>query len=249
MDAALRDRFIDLWRKYFRSAELPIACFYTSREEAAPAASVPAGHRCVVALLAQARNGRALRLSAESAGCGGARRYLGFGQELEPDFAYFLSCGVPGRLEGERYKQSPELVQSFVAHSQPFTAPAPFLVVKRWDGLDAEDAPEIVIFLAPPDVLAGLFTLANYDETDDAVVAPFGAGCASIIQRPYLEARSRRPRVVLGMFDVSARPYVPPDVLSMAIPMQKFERMVANMDQSFLATRSWAKLGARMSGA
>jgi len=32
-----------------------------------------------------------------------------------PHFEYFLSCGIPGKLEGERYKKSPELVKEFRA--------------------------------------------------------------------------------------------------------------------------------------
>jgi hypothetical protein len=247
MDLALRDRFVDLWRTRFGSAELPIACYYTGREDAAPPASVPAGHRCLIALLAQVRGGRAVRVDARSAGCGGAKRYLGFTQELAPQFEYFLSCGIPGKLAGERYKQSPELVKDLVQRSERFVAPSPFLVFKRWDSLEATDTPEVVVFLARPDVLAGLFTLANYDEAENSVIAPFGAGCGSIVQHAYLEARAPRPRAVLGMFDVSARPYVPADTLSFAVPMQKFQRMVANMDQSFLITPSWTKVRQRMS--
>jgi hypothetical protein len=104
-----------------------------------------------------------------------------------------------------------------------------------------------VIFFAPADVLSGLFTLVNFDEIDpDAVIAPFGSGCSSIVYHPYRELGSDRPRAVLGMFDVSARPCVEPGVLSFAIPWPKFVRMVAHMDESFLITDSWRKVRLRM---
>jgi len=48
------------------------------------------------------------------------------------------------------------------------------------------------------------------------------------------------------MFDVSARPFVPADVLTFAVPMKKFESMVENMDESFLITESWAKVKNRI---
>jgi hypothetical protein len=48
------------------------------------------------------------------------------------------------------------------------------------------------------------------------------------------------------MFDVSARPFVPKDVLTFAAPMSKFTRMVANMEESFLITPSWAKVQKRI---
>ena len=97
-------------------------------------------------------------------------------------------------------------------------------------------------------MLSGLFTLANYDEpTNEAVFCPMGAGCATIVQIPMAECASDRPRAVLGMFDVSARPGVPPECLTFSIPIRKFERMVADMDESFLITGSWEKVRDRLS--
>jgi len=64
---------------------------------------------------------------------------------------------------------------------------------------------------------------------------------------PYLEKDSERPRGVLGMFDVSARPYVPKDTLTFSLPINKFERMVENMNESFLITQSWQKVSKRIS--
>ena len=164
-----------------------------------------------------------------------------------PNFEYFLSCGIPGKLEGERYKKTPELVRELFQHVPTFTAPCKYIVFKRWDLLKEEDQPQVVIFFSPPDVLSGLFTLANYHEpTNDAVFCPMGAGCGTIVQYPLNECKSDRPRAVLGMFDVSARPGVDSKSLTFSIPMQKFERMVDNMDESFLITGSWQKVRARL---
>jgi hypothetical protein len=162
-------------------------------------------------------------------------------------FEYFLSCGIPGEMEGERYKQSPELVREHLKHQAPLQAPATYAVFKRWDNLAEGDDPAVVIFFAPPDVLSGLFTLANFDEADPhGVMAPFGAGCASIVDYPYRELQSGRPRAVLGMFDVSARPCVPAGVLTFAVPWPKFVRMLDNTGESFLITESWNKVRGRL---
>jgi len=129
-----------------------------------------------------------------------------------------------------------------------FKAPARFIVFKRWDMLETADSPEVVIFLAQPDVLSGLFTLANFDEAEpNGIFAPFSAGCGSIVQYPYLEGKSKRSRGVIGMFDVSARPFVPSDVLTFSAPMNKFNRMIDNMEESFLFTGSWKKVQKRIS--
>jgi len=50
----------------------------------------------------------------------------------------------------------------------------------------------------------------------------------------------------MGMFDISARPYVEANKLSFAIPFPKFERMVENMGESFLITGSWRSVSRRM---
>jgi uncharacterized protein (DUF169 family) len=247
MDITLRETFLNRWRQRFGSAELPIAFYYTDQERDLALVSPPAGHCCLLATLAQVRQGTSLRFDARGVACGGGQRYLGFTQELRPNFDYFLSVGIPGQLEGERYKKSPELVREVVQRLPRFAAPAPFIVFKRWDALEEGDEPAVVVFFARPDVLSGLFTLANFDEPEaNGVCAPFAAGCGSIVQYPYLEAAADRPRGVLGMFDVSARPFVPADTLSFAVPMGKFRRMVANMEESFLITPSWEMVRRRI---
>ena len=91
-------------------------------------------------------------------------------------------------MEGERYKKSPEIVRQLIENSPQFEAPGNYIVFKRWDKLDQIDEPEVVIFLAQSDVLSGLFTLAGFEEVErESVVAPFAAGCGSIVLYPYLE--------------------------------------------------------------
>lgn len=250
MDIKTKDRFIQLWSRYFNGAELPITFYYTDKAGRAQQAEPPSGHRCVICDLADVRNGESLCFDVDSVGCGGAKRYFGFSQDIAPDFEYFLSCGIPGKLEGERYKKSPELVKEAMKRLPQFKAPAKFIVFKRLDKLEEPDDPEAVVIFAPPDVLSGLFTLANFDEVDpNGVFTPFAAGCGSIVQYPYLERNANRPRGVLGMFDVSARPCVPKEVLTFSVPMNKFTRMVENMEESFLITSSWSKVSQRISQA
>lgn len=247
MDMRRKEDFLLRWKKYFKAAELPIACWYTDDEGTADRAKPTKDHRCFLADLKKIREGGSLRFDPGTIGCSGGKRYLGFTESVRPDFEYFLSCGIPGTLEGERYKKSPELVKEFEKRSPRFAAPAPCIVFKRWDRLGEEDDPAVVIFFATPDVLSGLFTLANFDEADlNGVYCPFCAGCGSIVKYPFLEKDAPRPRAVLGMFDVSARPFVPGSTLSFAVPMNKFAAMVDNMDESFLTTRSWKAVRGRI---
>ena len=247
MEATTRASFIQQWHKYFPNVELPIAYFYTDQVTSAELADTVNEHRCLIGNLDRVRQGHTYVYSGDTPGCSGGKRYSGFSHSLSATFEYFLSCGIPGQVEGERYKQSPELVRATMAHWHSFNAPGKYLVFKRWDKLEEQDEPSAVIFFAAGDVLAGLFTLANYDYPEpDGVIAPMGSGCSSILANPLHEAERPKPRAVLGMFDVSARPYVPFQMLTFTIPMPRFLEMVANMDESFLITHSWQVVQARI---
>jgi hypothetical protein len=233
MDIEFKRRFSEHWRNYFPTADLPIAFYYTDGEGRGKAVQPPKGHRCIICDLAQVRDGKSLCFDVDAVGCGGGKRYLGFVQDLRPNFEYFLSCGIPGEMEGERYKKSPGLVSEYLRHQPPFEAPGKYIVFKRWDRMDEADEPAVVVFFAPADVLSGLFTLANFDELDP-------------VYHPYHELPSQHPRAVLGMFDVSARPCVPAGRLTFAVPWPKFVRMVEDMEESFLITASWRKVRSRI---
>lgn len=247
MDMELKEKFLAGWAKYFPGAELPVAFWYSDEEPGGDYVAPPPGHQCMIGVLARAFRGETLRFDAASFGCQGGRRFCGFPVEPRPGFEYFLSYGIPGKLEGERYKKTPELVKEMFGKVPMVKAPARYLVFRRFDKLAAGDRPDAVVFFSPVEVLSGLFTLANFDEAEpNGVFSPFSAGCGTIVQYPYLEKSAARPRAVLGNFDVSSRPFMPKGALSFAVPMPKFERMVDGMDESFLITKAWERVRARL---
>jgi hypothetical protein len=247
MRPGLKKLFMEQWRRYFPNTELPIGFYYTDDIGVMkPFRTTTEGAHCFIGNLNAVRQGQPLCFDTKSIACFGGKRYLGFSQNLMPNFEYFLSCGIPGKLEGERYKKTPELVKEFLKSVPAFKAPSEYIVFKRWDTLEEEEPLQVVIFFAPPDVLSGLFTLANFeDSTNEAVFCPMSAGCGTIIQYPLRESQSQQPRAVLGMFDVSARPSVDSNCLTFSVPMNKFEQMTDNMEESFLITESWNKVKSR----
>ncbi|MFA6449817.1 MAG: DUF169 domain-containing protein [bacterium] len=250
MDIALKNTFIELWKKHFGETELPIAFYYSDAPGNVEIIKPSRGWSCLISELNKVRNGRSLCFGPDSIGCFGGKRFLGFAPEIMPNFEYFLSFGIPDKLEGERYKKSPELVKKFMEHQGRFEAPGKYIIFKRWDALEEFDNPEVVIFYARPDVLSGLFTLASYDEDEpSAIFAPFSAGCGTIVQHPFNEKDKSKQKCILGMFDVSARPCVKHDILTFSAPIKKFASMVGNMDESFLITPAWEKVRKRIAKA
>lgn len=246
MDMVLKEQFIRDWNTYLPGAELPITFWYGKGEHLEPVRT-GADHLCFIAQLGAVRNGNTRCFNIDSIRCFGGKRYLGFSDTIMDGFEYFLSCGIPGKLEGERYKKNPELVKKYLESMPPRPAPAECLIFKRWDKLEEADEPEVVIFFATPDMLSGLYTLAVFDCPEpEAVICPFGPGCGTIAYWPLREAEREAPRAVLGMFDVSARPCVPPATLSFAVPMQRFSEMVHNIPESFFITGSWDKVRRRI---
>ncbi|MCX6270789.1 MAG: DUF169 domain-containing protein [Bacteroidetes bacterium] len=220
--------------------------YYTSGDGGAQWAEKSRDWSCLIGELVKVRNGKSIVYQADAVNCGGAKRYLGFTNEMRPGFEYFLSCGNE-EMEGERYIRTPEMVNELMKHQQNLSKKGLNIVFKRWDQLRVTDNPEVVVFFAPPDVLSGLFTLANFDQVEpNGTFTPFGAGCGSIVHYPYMEIQAERPRAVIGMFDPSARPCVSGHLLSFAVPMKKFEKMVGYMEESFLITETWTKVRRRI---
>jgi uncharacterized protein (DUF169 family) len=247
MELSLKNNFLLKWKKYFGNAELPFVFFYSETPVEGTLAKQDSDWSCIICELAKVRKGETLSYNESNLRCGGSRRYLGYAKGMRPNFEYFLSCGIPGKMEGERYIRTPEMVREMMKGMQNIPAEGKYIVFKRWDKLEEADEPGAVIFFATPDILSGLFTLANFDQVNgDGVIAPFGSGCSSIVYRAYQEKDKPNPRAILGMFDCSARPCVPKNVLSFSVPMKKFTSMLANMDESFLITETWRTVKKRI---
>jgi len=221
--------------------EHPLAAYYTEEKPAQGVAPAEKGHLCIFALLNRARRkGETVYLDEDHTGCEGGAYYLGFRGSARPQIEYFLSCGIPGEMEGERYIKTPELARKYFSSTKPRKAPAKYCLFKPLDKFSAAEEPEVVVFFASPDVLSGLFTLTNYAaERSDAVRIPFSSGCGAILTHPLKEGEKEDPQAILGLFDVSARPFVEANILTLAMPAKLFNRLLENQDESFLITRSW----------
>lgn len=173
--------FIGNYREAFgQQAELPIVFWYSDQPEA-PAEKV---NGCFFKSMAQVRNGKTISLNAETIGCGGGKFYTGFTDMPEH---------VPGFVSlKEKYKKTPDMVVDFIQELQVPKAEKAYLHFARIDKIGSFDKVEGILFLATPDMLAGLATWAFFDSNaTDAVSAPFGSGCCSVVTQTILENRNK----------------------------------------------------------
>jgi len=247
MEPKLRDKFIRFWDRYFPGAELPLAFYFIDDIGDMELSPPTEGLKCFATDLLRVRRGECIAFHKEALGCPGARKYLGFTQTHPEEIDHFLAGGLPGVIEGIRYKKNLELATASMKNLPEFKAPGKYAVWKRWDLLETTDSPEVIVFFTQPDVLSGLFFLANYDRAESTGVhSPFASGCASIVMYPHIEKHAEKPRAVIGMFDPSARQYLSDKLLTFSVPMNRFLEMIENMEESFLGTKTWSKLSRRI---
>ncbi len=254
----------------------PVALSWTDEKPAGARQFQEGKWGCVMWLLAHAARGKAAACDIKTFGCPGAGVGLGFGNQYrnfaggETGFCHFLSSGNASRpggmaiaeqikpylrpeaydnfLNGERYKQTPALVERFIADLPITEIPAAYVVFQPLAEIaPGRKKPQIVIFFAHPDQLSALVVLANYDrEGNENVIIPFGAGCQTVGIYPYREAQTAKPRAVVGLTDISARVYIRKqlgeNLLSFAVPYSRYEEMEANVAGSFLERNTWREL-------
>jgi uncharacterized protein (DUF169 family) len=228
--------------------EHPLGIYYSDQQPEKGFTPKEGAQVCMIGMLKRARQqGETVYFDGEHTGCFGGAYYMGFRDQARPKIEFFLSCGIPGEMDGERYLKTPELAREYFSSVKPRKAPAKFCIFKPIHMLQETEKPEVAVFFAPPDILSGLFTLTNYAaERMDAVRIPFSSGCGSILTHPLKEAEKENPQSVLGMFDVSARPFVEPNILTLAMPTRLFLTLLKNLDESFLITESWKKVKERI---
>lgn len=230
-------KFIENYREAFGEyAELPIVFWYSDILEN----ETGKVNGCFFKSMSKVREGNTISLNAETIGCGGGKFYTGF-TDMPEHVPTFVSLK-------ERYKQTPEMVKSFIEQLGVPRAEKKYLHFARIDQVGSFDGLEGILFLATPDILSGLTTWAWFDNNEpDTVTTDFSSGCCGVVTLPVLENRRNGRRTFLGFFDPSVRPWFEPDVLSFTIPMSRFKEMYHTMRESCLFdTHAWGKLKERI---
>lgn len=247
MERKTIENFLKRWDRYFPNTDLPFALFYSDDDRYFDDLRPQETFGCMIAHFGPVQKGKRVAFASETISCQGGVKYSGFPVKPNPGLKYFLSCGEQDKYEGLRLKKTPKLVVQAEGTMPLPSATGKYLVATRIDKLEDDEEPEVISWFATADVLSALVGLAAFHQADRlCVISPQASGCGSIISYPGAEKENDDPKAILGMFDISARPYVPKNTLSFAVPVNLFETMVSNMDMSFLATPSWEKVMKRL---
>jgi uncharacterized protein (DUF169 family) len=241
--------------------EEPMGMFYTDRRPAEGFAPKPgqlptveeesrhevdfaalAGNfSCVIGMIWLARKKRSIAwFDRERFGCLGGAFFLGFMEQQLECTIHYVSTGIPGVLEGERYLASPSVTRKFYAGINPRPAPKSFCVFKPLSQFEEGEEPELVIFFGRPEVISGLHQLATF-VTDDfhAVQSPFGSGCANMVTWPLKYLQEGGLHAVIGGWDPSDRRFMKTDELTFTVPVSKYQKMLDRWRESFLTGSAW----------
>jgi uncharacterized protein (DUF169 family) len=196
---------------------------------------------CVIGNIRLARQkNTAAYFDAGHFGCVGGSFYLGFHKPQLDFIAHYVSTGIPGRSQGERYLPSPEVTRRFFNVLDPRPAPARFCVFKPMSQFRDGEIPEVVTFFARGEAMAGLCTLATFVTEDfEVVVSPFGAGCSYIVTWPLYYLKQGKMKAVLGGWDPSDRKFLKTDEMTFSIPYQMYLLFLERWEKSFLLTDTW----------
>jgi uncharacterized protein (DUF169 family) len=196
---------------------------------------------CVMGNIWRARKKKtAAYFDAERCGCPGGAFWLGFMKPQTETIIHYVSTGIPGRMKGELYCDSPDELRRIQETIDPRQAPNKFCVVKPLSLFSAVEKPEVIAFFARPESLSGLHQLTVFVTNDPEVVAsPWGAACTNLITWPLKYMERGENKAVLGGWDPSARKFFKTDELSFSVPFKMFCQMLERFEESFLMTQTW----------
>jgi uncharacterized protein (DUF169 family) len=196
---------------------------------------------CVLGNIWRARRKQtAAYFSAEQFGCPGGAFWLGYMKPQTETIIHYVSSGIPERMHGEFYCESPDQLRAIFDAVDPLPATGEYCIFKPLSLFAPGEEPEIVSFFLRPESLCGLHQLAAFVTNDpEVVISPWSAACGSLVVWPRKFMAQGKMKAVVGGWDPSARKFFKTDELSFSVPFEMFRRMLQRFEGSFLTTETW----------
>lgn len=230
----------------FRLQEKPLAV-YGSEEVPKGAVHLSSIHRCIAATMwrmAAEENIPAIYLGkdAREGCCPGGLTHMGFTRR--PEFIrYFVSTGEEDFRGGaaEYLKASPEIVDACFEAVGEIEPPGKYLIIQTCESVP-DSIPDVrsVCCFGNAEQIRNLTALVHFDRNEPffPVLVPWGPSCATLVSYPAGIAKNAPPdSAFAGPQDPTSNWTFPQDYLGIGIPISVAQRMMENIDQSFIAKR------------
>ena len=220
-------------------------CVYASDIVPENAIHISKVDRCVShALFAIAKeDGPIVYLGEEHLGgcCPGGQYWLGY-IPYPQGLSFFISTGSPNYRNGaaEFLKRDPGTTEESIARVGKITPPAKFIVIAPFQKKMENGRLMSVLCFGRAENVRNLIGLAVFgsDDTFGTCIAPWGPACSSMITYASGMAEKAPPgALIVGPSDPTVNEWLPPDMMTLSIPIAVAERMAADVDASFLTKR------------
>jgi hypothetical protein len=224
----------------FRLTTRPLAVYGS---ETLPAGISPMNgvNRCFAVSLFRMATGNevsAIYVSAETGEgcCPGGLYHVGY-IPVPGDIRYFVSTGRKDVRGGaaEYLKASPDLVEQCTLAAGPIHPPGKYLIVQACETLpDAGPGVRSLCCFGTGEQIRNMAALIHFSP----VIVPWGSSCSTFITFPAgLAENTPRDTAFMGPQDPTQNHSLPPDMMALGIPAGMAERMVKNLDASFITRR------------
>jgi hypothetical protein len=174
--------------------------------------------------------------------CPGGLYHVGY-IPVPDEIKYFVSTGRRDVRGGaaEYLKAGPELVEACTRAAGPIRPPGRYLIVQACEALpETMPAVRSLCCFGTAEQIRNMAALVHFDRDDpfSPVIVPWGSVCATYITFPAgLADKAPRDTAFMGPQDPTQNHSLPPEMMALGIPAEMAERMVRNLDASFVTRR------------
>jgi hypothetical protein len=144
-------------------------------------------------------------------------------------------------FRSEFLKADPELIERCTAAAGPIHPPGKYLIVQACEALpDPGPAVRSLCCFGTGEQIRNMAALIHFDRDDpfSPVIVPWGSSCSTFITFPAgLAENTPRDTAFMGPQDPTQNHSLPPEMMALGIPADMAERMVKNLDASFIVRR------------
>ncbi len=205
---------------------------------------------CIFKILPRVLAGETIVTTAIHCGCKGFKCNSGLLDTppfVQGGYGLFLSKGSTSAWspDGERFKCDPDMAYAMFDHlpKDVMGGYDAFKIEPYYEGIECD----IAVVFCNPDQFSAMTVLYYYDKPEyDRILAPGGAGCASMFRIPLAELKSDKPRAIITGTDLAQRKTMDEFDLAISFTGPEFKKMLSYTGECFFHAPVWKSVRNRI---